>query len=267
MALEITIKGEPAQIIELVDELLALGIMLAQAADDDEPSDSGVDDPYGLPGDYTPWAAPEPEEEAKPADCQSAANAVQSDQDRIARLIQIKKEIAERIAEIKPQKRELFEAGIKDLFAKHTDLHQIHWRQSTPSWNDGEPCRFSVGSIFVNNWDIEYGGWDDDLEEEYEDEEDEEDSEETLSQTPQTNPAQSLEAFYTHYENLYGYGDVYDSERYKRFKEVMSALPPIAEAKAFLDLFDESDYEDMYGDGVRVTINREGVEIEDYCEN
>ena len=42
------------------------------------------------------------------------------------------------------------------LFAEYPGLHRIHWTQYTPSFNDGDPCYFSLGEIWVNE---DEDGW------------------------------------------------------------------------------------------------------------
>jgi len=36
----------------------------------------------------------------------------------------------------------LFRQAVKEFFKKFPDLHRFEWRQYTPSWNDGDACRF-----------------------------------------------------------------------------------------------------------------------------
>lgn len=59
---------------------------------------------------------------------------------------------------------EEFLAEIDHAFATVPGLQRITWTQHTPSWNDGEPCVFSLGEIrFELDWTAEqnYGEYED----------------------------------------------------------------------------------------------------------
>lgn len=56
--------------------------------------------------------------------------------------------------EVAENSKPLFTEAIKDIFAKHPALLYITWTQGTPSFNDGDPCRFSIHEICgrCNEW-------------------------------------------------------------------------------------------------------------------
>lgn len=50
--------------------------------------------------------------------------------------------------QLEEDKKEFF-GVIKQLFDEHPELKAIRWRQCTPYFNDGEPCTFGIGELFV----------------------------------------------------------------------------------------------------------------------
>lgn len=62
--------------------------------------------------------------------------------------------IADTEKEIAKEGKNLFTEAIKDIFAKHPTLLYITWTQGTPSFNDGNPCRFSIHEVNgrCNTW-------------------------------------------------------------------------------------------------------------------
>jgi hypothetical protein len=63
----------------------------------------------------------------------------------------------------------LFRADVKEMFNKHPEVTGVMWTQYAPHFNDGEPCLFSVNSLWyctkpfvlpVSGFpDDEDGGW------------------------------------------------------------------------------------------------------------
>lgn len=52
--------------------------------------------------------------------------------------------------QIKEEAKEVFAATSKDIFEKHGDVvHSFGWTQYTPYFNDGEPCEFGTGELFI----------------------------------------------------------------------------------------------------------------------
>ncbi len=47
-----------------------------------------------------------------------------------------------------------FDEGAKEIFQKHPELNTFSWIQYAPSFNDGDPCYFSVyRDPFINGYD------------------------------------------------------------------------------------------------------------------
>lgn len=67
-------------------------------------------------------------------------------------------ELRKQRQELAKKSEELFKADLlksaKLIFDKYSELKSFGWQQSTPSWNDGDPCYFHTyidgESIFVN---------------------------------------------------------------------------------------------------------------------
>lgn len=47
------------------------------------------------------------------------------------------------------ENKKLFMEAVNELFDKHEELMGIRWRQYTPYFNDGSPCTFGVGELFI----------------------------------------------------------------------------------------------------------------------
>lgn len=111
------------------------------------------------------------------------------------------------------------------LFEKHPKLESFGWRQYTPYFNDGEECTFSA---HVDEPDINgMDGYDADFSRE----------------------------FVTDYEK----GAEKRNENYDI--EVAAAQKDVIE---FLQNIDESVLRDLFDDHVRVTVTREGTDVEEY---
>ncbi len=48
---------------------------------------------------------------------------------------------------IKDDGRALIRDFFDGLFAANPQIRKFRWTQDTPSWNDGDPCEFSVGDL------------------------------------------------------------------------------------------------------------------------
>lgn len=91
------------------------------------------------------------------------------------------KEINEQLSALQKQYDDAVESirntGLKDVFKEvfeTSDIKGIAWTQSIPSFNDGEPCVFSVDEIFVTFEPLveNMTDWNGDYLEDYEDDED-----------------------------------------------------------------------------------------------
>jgi hypothetical protein len=126
------------------------------------------------------------------------------------------------------------------FFTEFPEVSHVHWTQYTPHFNDGDPCTFSVHDVFThltNEGRLSFGL----------DPIDEDDDEEDYCEGDL-------------YDIFSGYGDErkYISPRAKEVCEAASALD-----KGVRGL--EQFMEGIYGDGVQVTMYRDGTsEIDEY---
>lgn len=59
-------------------------------------------------------------------------------------LDKLHKQIADLKVEALIQSKKHFKEASEELFIKYPELESFSWRQYTPYFNDGEPCRFGV---------------------------------------------------------------------------------------------------------------------------
>lgn len=119
------------------------------------------------------------------------------------------------------------------LFTKHPKLKSFGWRQYTPYFNDGEECTFSahVDEPDINGMD----GYDADFEKEF--------------VTDYENGPDPVTKQYGKKKN-----DNYDLDVFAAQKDVIE----------FMQNIDESVLRDLFDDHVRVTVTREGTDVEEY---
>lgn len=119
------------------------------------------------------------------------------------------------------------------LFEKHPKLESFGWRQYTPYFNDGEECTFSA---HVDEPDINgIYGYDADFEKEF-----------VADYEKAPDPVTKQ---YGKKKN-----ENYDLEVFAAQKDVIK----------FLQNIDESVLRDLFDDHVRVTVTREGTDVEEY---
>lgn len=161
-----------------------------------------------------------------------------------------KAENKEKRDQLRKQLKDVFAAAIKELFDKYPlHLAQIYWTQYTPYFNDGDSCEFLVQEVYVNGTEIYDYDYD---------------------------PIDCVRSLYTPEElefrtnwkpdhaKRYDYLDFetgLSPERIKIFDEVE------AEVKAFMGLFDSDDFEYMFGDHVKITITKLGINVEEYSHD
>lgn len=75
----------------------------------------------------------------------------------------LNKQIADIREQMTNESKQYIEQACKELFEACPEVHQIHWTQYTPHFNDGEACEFSVNEVnFVLVADLnEDGEWED----------------------------------------------------------------------------------------------------------
>lgn len=178
----------------------------------------------------------------------------------------LKKRIKELQEEAQQQSKKIFTDGLKILFDKHPNLHVVHWSQSTPSWNDGEPCYFGINGPNVN---FRQAGSASSEEPEYftymEDQsswDEETDPENPIElQESHNKLIAERDEIYTKLNSLYGHLS------YDGIRKITKTDPMFKETFDFLAIFDEDDYKWMWGDGTEVTITRSGIHTQEYEEN
>jgi hypothetical protein len=136
--------------------------------------------------------------------------------------------------------RDLFEEAAKEVFAANPELENFSWAQYTPYFNDGDPCRFRASTDYpsINMCDeaenedrVGYG----------------EDDDGQFSFNP-SNPKYFSEDEPATQQDI----DLYAV--YERLKKSVLEL---------LNSFDDAAYQTMFGDGYRITVNRDGTIDED----
>lgn len=62
----------------------------------------------------------------------------------VASYSQLNAEVNRQLADARQRIQSVFKAVADDFFLKCPEAHAIQWIQGTPSWNDGESCSFAV---------------------------------------------------------------------------------------------------------------------------
>ena len=124
--------------------------------------------------------------------------------------------------------RTAFAEASAEIFAKHPLLVSFEWKQYTDYFNDGDTCTFSVRSDWGMNY--EFGDPDEPV---------------------------LLEDFegMTYCENEWALDN----------REAVAAATEAA--VELINSFDEDDLEELFGDHVCVTVNKDGVEVSDYSDH
>lgn len=120
--------------------------------------------------------------------------------------------------------------ALQDLFNNNESLKEISWTQYTPWFNDGDTCEFSTyaHSPKVNGW--EENSWWYGLDKESDDKGEGEDEEDASDSGKALKLSNEL------------------------YKEILTIL----------NILDEDDYKEIFGDHVKVVITKEGYEVEEY---
>ncbi len=146
----------------------------------------------------------------------------------LERLQEFRKRREDLEKQIREESKGLFKQVSDKIFEKHPLLNSFGWSQYTPYFNDGNECVFSANTdyIYINVGDQE--------------------------------------------DNDFARYAIYDVEWKGRDKtETLkpNLSPKELAGKEILELlsnFADDDYKNMFGDHVKVTVSREGVEVEDY---
>jgi hypothetical protein len=156
---------------------------------------------------------------------------------------EIIKEVQEKQKEINSLKKELlkkseeaFFKGAKQIFETCPQLDSVSWTQYTPFFNDGDTCEFSVNTGY-----LEVNG-------KYTDEDD------SLSPTV-------IKSRGTYNRNLGVYEGRVEEPNPNYNKTLSDSVDMMSK---FLEVFDEDFYKSQFGDHVKVTITKEGIDTEEY---
>lgn len=137
----------------------------------------------------------------------------------------IKKEMSTLRKESQERCKAAFHEGAMALFEVHPELKKFSWRQYTPYFNDGDTCTFSVCRD-AEAIDVN------DVEDSYEV------AKEATWDGNKSTPIPPNERHPLH-----------------------AAQAAVAE---FLNIFDEEDLQDAFGDHAEVVVTRKGVKVESY---
>lgn len=139
-------------------------------------------------------------------------------------------EYKEKKAELSSQAEEVIKSYFNDLFESHPDLIAIRWNQYIPAFNDGDPCNFSLGTVYI--CDIEPSDISPDVHNCYD--------------------------YFEFNEEYYIISDIYDDKYYKK-----PEYQWFRDLENFLEDMD-SELEDLFGSNATVTVFRTSIEIEEY---
>jgi hypothetical protein len=162
----------------------------------------------------------------------------------IEKFKQLKKQISELQAQAKISMQDVFNEGIQEIFTKHGDyLVCIKSVQYTPYFNDGEPCEFSNNGFYVNSED----GWGS-----------------GVLESIFTEEELATRESFKHYTN---------DGKWVRFphkfyplseEEGLKYKAPQEDVNAFVEMFSQDDFLTLFGEGVEITITKDGIELTDF---
>jgi len=136
---------------------------------------------------------------------------------------------------------EIFERSLLTLIRRYPLIQNIHWTQYTPHFNDGSPCTFSVGYLYVKIHGINY----------------------SVSDHPNNEPLLHADE----YEN----DNLSEEEFGKKLtpEQIIESHPEMCkellQLQNTLQVLQDVVYE-QFGDHKAVTVDRDGVSTED-CEH
>lgn len=156
----------------------------------------------------------------------------------------MQKEILTRQEQLRQEMKDLgtrlFKEGSQDIFDTYPDLVSFSWVQYTPYFNDGDECVFgvddySIGLAWRNMTDDEQDDADDNM------------WEETFYRNAKyADPSVELPSYLSQYED-------------KRWLFEAGEL-----ASGLISGVDEATMKDLFGDHVKVTVTRDGIDTEYY---
>jgi hypothetical protein len=149
---------------------------------------------------------------------------------------QMNVELTELKSTYRSRGQEIFKLAFKEFFEANPEINVVGWKQYTPYFNDGDPCKFrtTASYAFVSNAkdynNISYG--------EYEGEEE--------------------ESVWIDYDN---YGNHNEELIPKSVIENAEAL------RGLLSKVDDDVFLGMFGDHVQVFATREGFDVQEYIHD
>lgn len=131
---------------------------------------------------------------------------------------------------------EIFEKSLITLLRRYPIIQEIWWTQYTPHFNDGSPCTFGIGYLYVKIGDINYqlSDYDDKMTAEEYDNDDLDEETWAKRLTPE--------------------------ELQEQYPQMVKELTDLQEA---LQILKDVVYE-RFGDHQKVIANRDGITTEDY---
>lgn len=131
---------------------------------------------------------------------------------------------------------------LKKMMADNPLIVGLKWQQYTPSFNDGEPCVFSISGPFIKFDEKISGAGDNDADEEQEN-------------------GGFLDANYDIDDDFYKKkSDIFN---FKEIKELKKTVKDVCAVYSHLEAMD-TQLQEMFGDNIEVIVTKDGVETEDY---
>lgn len=138
------------------------------------------------------------------------------------------------LEEMRTMQQEVFAEVMGGVFEQNPALVSFSWTQYTPYFNDGEPCVFGVNSDYLG----------------------------VVLTEPFTDFTENSSSWYgnetENEDGHYEYEDGLPTYYSESAKEIQANI------SNSIRLFDESELQSMFGDGVRVTVTKDGVTVDDY---
>lgn len=166
---------------------------------------------------------------------------------------ELRKKIKDLQAELNKEAEAEFKDAFKDFFDQNPNVVAVHWEQYTPYFNDGDSCRFGVGSYW--------------LEFNYTPEELKATAEKLFNDEPDIgNSVKAWEEWLTSPEGL---RETYDEKEFaskdSQFSFNESEKKSLKEfKKVWNDVVEDDLFESLFGDHVTVKATREGFTSTSY---
>lgn len=159
----------------------------------------------------------------------------------------LKTEINKLREEAKKKVEEIFKVAALSLFVEYPNLKRISWTQYTPYFDDGDPCTFSsthnCPAIYFTTTVNENKDEDEDDFDNYEEE--------------------WYESSYFDYSKDYKTRTLKTSLTDEQINELKTGQA----VKEFLNNFDNEDMENLFGDGYKVIITKNKIEVEEFSHD